>query len=145
MDIAACLKRIDPGIEFICGATYDSIVILENGQPATDQSDKPTLESLQAAWALIEQEKYQEVLISAVDAFMDSKAQANGFRDRHSFALRAGIPGSSWHAQALVFGAWMDAVNDYCWQVQLDCLDGKRNVPTIETLLAELPVLTEGE
>jgi hypothetical protein len=83
----------------------------------------------------------QRELESAVDAFMDSKARVKGFRDRHSFALRAGIPGSSWHAQALVFGAWMDAVNDYCYQVQLDCLDGKRTVPTVDELLAELPVL----
>lgn len=86
----------------------------------------------------------QRELETAVDAFMDSKARAKGFRDRHSFALRAGITGSSWHAQALVFGAWMDAVNDYCYQVQLDCLDGKRTVPTVDELLAELPKM-EGE
>lgn len=89
-------------------------------------------------------EEIQQGLESAVDAFMDSKAQERGFRDRHSFALRAGIPGSSWHSQALVFGAWMDAVNDYCWQVKLDCLDGKREVPTADELLAELPVLEVG-
>lgn len=89
-------------------------------------------------------EQIQRELESAVDVLMDSKAQAKGFRDRHSFALRAGIPGSSWHAQALVFGAWMDAVNDYCYQVQLDCLGGKRTVPTVDELLAELPKM-EGE
>lgn len=86
----------------------------------------------------------QRELEAAVDAFMDSKARVKGFRDRHSFALRAGITGSSWHAQALVFGAWMDAVNDYCYQVQLDCMDGKRTVPTVDELLAELPKM-EGE
>lgn len=80
----------------------------------------------------------------AVDNFMDSKARAKGFRDRHSFALRAGITGSSWHDQAQVFGAWMDTVNDYCWQVLEDCKAGTRTVPTIEELLAELPGL-EGE
>ena len=80
----------------------------------------------------------------AVDEFMDSKAREKGFRDRHSFALRAGITGSSWHDQAQVFGAWMDAVNDYCWQVLVDCNEGKRTVPTVDELLAELPVL-EGE
>lgn len=76
-----------------------------------------------------------------VDNFMDSKARERGFRDRHSFALRAGITGSSWHDQAQVFGAWMDAVNDYCWQVLKDCGEGKRTVPTADELLAELPVL----
>lgn len=88
------------------------------------------------------QAEMQQQLETAVDDFMDGKARAKGFRDRHSFALRAGIPGSSWHAQALVFGAWMDAVNDYCWQVRLDCLEGKREVPTVDELLAELPGLT---
>ena len=53
-----------------------------------------------------------DALIGAVDAFMDGKAQGMGFKDRHSFALRAGIPGSSWHSKALVFGAWMDGIND---------------------------------
>lgn len=77
----------------------------------------------------------------AVDNFMDSKARAKGFRDRHSFALRAGITGSSWHDQAQVFGAWMDAVNDYCWQVLEDCKAELREVPTVNELLAELPVL----
>lgn len=75
---------------------------------------------------------------------MDSKAREKGFRDRHSFALRAGITGSSWHAQALVFGAWMDEVNDYCWQVLEDVKTEKREVPTVETLLAELPKLNYG-
>ena len=86
----------------------------------------------------------QKKLEAAVDAFMDGKAKANGFSDRHSFALRAGIPGSSWHSQALVFGAWMDSVNDYCWQVLKDCSEDIRTAPTVEELLAELPVL-EGE
>ena len=77
----------------------------------------------------------------AVDNYMDNKARAKGFRDRHSFALRAGITGSSWHDQAQVFGAWMDSVNDYCWQALKDCGEGKRTVPTVDELLAELPVL----
>ena len=79
----------------------------------------------------------------AVDNFMDGKAREKGFRDRHSFALRAGITGSGWHDQAQVFGAWMDEVNDYCWQVLKDCGEGNREVPTVEGLLAELPELEE--
>jgi hypothetical protein len=94
--------------------------------------------------AAYDAEKTAAAMEAAVDAFMDSKARAKGFRDRHSFALRAGIPGSSWHAQALVFGAWMDAVNDYCYQVLEDCKAGTRTVPTVDELLAELPML-EGE
>ena len=86
-------------------------------------------------------EEIVDALIGAVDAYMDGKAQVLGFKDRHSFALRAGIPGSSWHTKALVFGAWMDAINDYCWQAKLDCQNGLRTIPTVEQLIAELPTL----
>lgn len=138
MDIAAILCKIRPGEQWMLnGENYGGLDWL-------DTTVKPTLQEIEEGWFMVELERKQKALESAVDAFMDGKAREKGFRDRHSFALRAGIPGSSWHAQALVFGAWMDAVNDYCWQVKMDCLAGTRAVPTIETLRAELPVL-EGE
>lgn len=135
MDISRAIKKIYSDAEFVLsGSDYSGLSWL-------DSKPKPSLSELEAAWAEIETEQTIAALESAVDAFMDGKAQTKGFRDRHSFALRAGIPGSSWHARALVFGAWMDSVNDYCWQVKVDCLAGKREVPTVEELLAELPVM----
>lgn len=112
------------------------LVLYAVDKPEPPEPYVPTAEELAA--------QTRAQLEFAVDNFMDSKARAKGFRDRHSFALRAGITGSSWHDQAQVFGAWMDAVNDYCWQVLKDCGEGKRTVPTVEELLAELPEL-EGE
>lgn len=111
-------------------AQYDALWTELNASPAPYV---PTPEEIAA--------QTRAQLEFAVDSFMDNKARAKGFRDRHSFALRAGITGSSWHDQAQVFGAWMDEVNDYCWRVLNDCGEGKRTVPTVEELLAELPVL----
>lgn len=126
------------------------------GQVLTQSSEKHTYGG---PWGVMQQEGSAEwvenvptaeeiaqstlsALESAIDNFMDSKAQALGFKDRHSFALRAGITGSSWHTKAQTFGAWMDSVNDYCYQVKLDCQSGTRQVPTEEQLIAELPKLT---
>ena len=74
----------------------------------------------------------------AIDAYIDSVAQAKGYDSRITAALRAGYE-NPWQAEGIVFGQWMDSVYAYCQQVQVDALAGNRTIPTAEELIAELP------
>ena len=84
------------------------------------------------------QEEIALAMERAIDAHIDSVAQAKGYDSRITATLRAGYS-NPWQAEGIAFGQWMDSVYAYCQQVQVDALAGNRTIPTIEELIAELP------
>lgn len=99
------------------------------------------------AWVIIDalptdpeptQEEIALAMERAIDAYIDSVAQAKGYDSRITATLRAGYS-NPWQAEGIVFGQWMDSVYTYCQQVQADALAGNRTIPTVEELISELP------
>jgi len=73
-----------------------------------------------------------------LDVHLDSTAQARGFDNRITCAMRAGYPGP-FQADGAAFGQWMDACYLAGRQVMADVMAGARPMPTPEEFLAELP------
>lgn len=76
----------------------------------------------------------------ALDQHLDAAAQSRRYNDRFTFALRAGYPGP-YHAEAVVFAAWMDDCNAQAYQLLQDVQAGTATLPTVEAFIAALPVL----
>lgn len=75
---------------------------------------------------------------SALDAHLDSVAQAHRYNDRFSFALRAGFAGP-YQAEGVAFATWMDTCNVQAFALLQSVLDGAAELPTVEAFIAALP------
>ncbi len=76
----------------------------------------------------------------ALQAHMDSIAQAHGYDSIYTAALRAGFTGP-FQAEGVAFAQWMDA----CWANALTQLANyqasPKTIPALETIISLLPVL----
>jgi hypothetical protein len=82
----------------------------------------------------------EEEYTAALEAHYDAKAQERRYDNRYTCALRAGYAGP-FQQEGIAFATWMDNCNAVAYQILADVLNGLRPTPTIEELLAELPVL----
>jgi hypothetical protein len=73
-----------------------------------------------------------------LEALYDAKAQEKQYDTRYTCALRAGYPGP-FQAEGIAFAQWMDACNAYAYAALAAVLAGQRQIPTWDTLRAELP------
>lgn len=76
----------------------------------------------------------------ALEQHMDAVAQADGWDDRKSCALRAGY-GGPWQQKGIKFAQWMDSCWSVAIQAQNDVIAGIRIMPTISQAISELPVM----
>lgn len=75
----------------------------------------------------------------ALDAHLDSVAKIYRYDSRFTFALRAGYSGP-YQAEAIAFAQWMDDCNVHAFARMSRVLEGAEPMPTIEALIADLPV-----
>ena len=98
---------------------------IENGT-VISPAQEPSIESVIAGY------------IVQLQAFLDQAAQAKGYDDIKSAALRAGYPGP-FHDEGVKFAIWMDA----CWSTGLTLLNEfQANMipkPTLDQVLTALP------
>lgn len=80
----------------------------------------------------------QSEFIDALEAHYDAVAQTKRYDNRLTCALRAGYPGP-FQSEGIAFAIWMDECNAYAYEVMNQVLSGRRGMPTIEGLIAELP------
>lgn len=84
----------------------------------------------------------QKGLTGAVQAHMDSVAQAKGYDNLLSAVTYAEEPAvPQFQVEGVVFRAWRSAVWEYCYVQLTAVLKGEREVPTAEQLITELPQL----
>jgi hypothetical protein len=76
---------------------------------------------------------------SALDAHLDAVAKADRWRDRFTFALRAGFP-NPWQAKAEAFGTWMDECNAQAYKLLNAVKAGTSALPSVDEFIASLPV-----
>ena len=80
----------------------------------------------------------------AVEEMLNTEARKKGYADIRSAALRAAIPESPFYQEGKKYAIWMDEVYSSCYKIQNDVFQGKREIPTVEELLSELPKLNLG-
>lgn len=87
----------------------------------------------------------QTVLIaeleSAVNAHMDASARARGYDDHRSAISYATSTNATWAHEGAAFGAWRDAVWDYCITLEVGVKSGNTATPSADQLIAALPAL----
>jgi hypothetical protein len=86
-------------------------------------------------------EERAKVLLAGIDAHLNAAAQAKGYDNILSAAVRAALPNSPFHAEGVAFGTWMDAVYAQCYQALAAVKAQEMAEPSLDELLAMLPVL----
>lgn len=77
-------------------------------------------------------------LEAALDAHINSVAQAKGYDSRVTAAMRAGYS-NPWQQEGIAFGQWMDACYAKAYQILAEAEAGVRPFPTVEEFIAEMP------
>ena len=77
---------------------------------------------------------------TAIDKHIDGIAQAKGYDSRITASLRASSTGI-WKDEGVAFLNWMDSCYDYVYTEFTEIKAGNRTQPSIEELIAELPVI----
>lgn len=80
-------------------------------------------------------------LIAAVQAHLDAQAQARGYDNILSVCSYAGAP-NPFQTEAQAFIAWRGAVWESCFAYQAEVQSGTRQPPTVDQLIAALPVMS---
>ena len=96
-----------------------------------------------AAIALDTQTKTAALLatyVNALTAHLDTVAQSHNYDNRITCSVRAAYPGP-YQAEGIAFGTWMDTVNQLGYQMVADYQAGLIPLPTIEEMIASLPVM----
>ena len=75
---------------------------------------------------------------AALDAYLDAVAQQHRYRDRVTFAMRAGYAGP-WQSEGVKFGTWMDTCNAQAYALLESVLAGEAELPSKEDFIASLP------
>ena len=75
----------------------------------------------------------------ALDHHLDAVASQYRYDSRFTFALRAGYSGP-YQAEAVAFAQWMDDCNVRAFARMSRVLEGAESMPTIESLIADLPL-----
>ena len=80
-------------------------------------------------------------LTEAVQAMMDAKAQEKNYDNIHTACTYANSTDEIFRAEGTACIAWRDAIWRKCYDILAEVKAGNRAIPTIEELIAELPVL----
>ena len=86
-------------------------------------------------------EEIQKMLTDGVQAYMDTKAQERGYDNIHTACSYANSTDEVFKAEGTACLAWRDSVWRKCYTILDEVKTGKRAIPTLEEVIAELPVL----
>lgn len=86
-------------------------------------------------------EEIQEQLTAAVQGYMDKTAQTRGYDNIHTACSYANSTDHIFAAEGQACLAWRDKVWRKCYDILAEVKAGAREIPTVEELIAELPVL----
>ena len=86
------------------------------------------------------QSEHFKAIEHALEQHMDAVAQADGWDDRKTCALRAGYAGP-WQQKGIKFAQWMDNCWAYVIQEQSKVAAGTRAMPIPAQAIAELPAM----
>lgn len=75
-----------------------------------------------------------------IQAHLDAVAKARGYDNIMSACCYAAAP-NTYQTEGQAFIQWRAAVWEYCYQVMADVENGLRTIPTISSMVAELPIM----
>ena len=87
------------------------------------------------------EEEIQQQLTAAVQSYMDKTVQTRNYDNIHTACTYATSTDHVFAAEGLACVKWRDAVWRKCYAILAEVKAEKRAIPTVEELLAELPIL----
>ena len=75
----------------------------------------------------------------AIENLMDRTARGRGYKNADRFMVYTSSTKQQWKDEADAFIKWRDDMFVYCFGVMQDIVEQKRNVPSVDELLNELP------
>lgn len=117
----------------------DTFVVMDNGTWRALSAAENTAVDTEYQGFVFEETKttYEK----ALEEHIDKKANERGYTTIHTASLRAALVNSPYHAEGLVYGAWMDACNAKGYEVLAQVQAGTIPLPAVEDFIAMLPVL----
>ena len=91
--------------------------------------------------AELTEEQIKKVLTNAVQAYMDTTAQTRGYDNIHTACSYVNSTDDIFAAEGAACLAWRDAVWRKCYDILAEVQVGSRPIPTVDDLIAELPIL----
>lgn len=111
-------------------------LVIVNDLPTLEYVPMPTQSEIDAKKA----EKKMDKIKNAVQTHLDKKAKSMGYDDIDTIAKYIGYD-NPFRVECELLGSWCASVWAYCYQALGDVTGGTRTEPTIEELIAELPLL----
>lgn len=87
------------------------------------------------------EEELQQQFEDGVEAYMTSVVQTRNYRDIHTAASYVNSTNEKFAKEGAACNKWRDDVWDKCYAILAEVKAGKREIPTLEEVIAELPVL----
>lgn len=86
-------------------------------------------------------EELQQYFEDAIEAYMDSVVQTRNYKNIHTAASYVNSTNEKFAKEGAACNKWRDDVWDKCYAILAEVKAGVRAVPTLEEVIAELPVL----
>lgn len=117
----------------------DTFVVMDNGTwRALTAAENMAVDT---EYGVLVFEETKTTYEKALEEHLDKKANERGYTTIHTASLRAAMVNSPYHAEGLVYGAWMDACNAKGYEVLAQVQAGTIALPTVEDFILMLPVL----
>lgn len=117
----------------------DTFVVMDNGTWRALSAAENT--AVDTEYGVLVFEETKTTYEKALEEHLDKKANERGYTTIHTASLRAALVNSPYHAEGLVYGAWMDACNAKGYEVLAQVQAGTIPLPAVEDFIAMLPVL----
>ena len=86
-------------------------------------------------------EELQQYFEDAIEAYMDSVVQTRNYKNIHTAASYVNSTNEKFAKEGAACNKWRDDVWDKCYAILGEVKAGERPIPTLEEVIAELPVL----
>ena len=120
---------------------YADLAVWCNDNNATIEDKGEYYEVVEIPPHVPTEEEIQKMLTDGVQSYMDTKAQERGYDNIHTACSYVNSTDEVFKAEGTACLAWRDQVWRKCYDILAEVKTGKRAVPTLEEVIAELPVL----
>lgn len=87
------------------------------------------------------EEELQQQFEDGIEAYMDSVVQTRNYKNIHTAASYVNSTNEKFAREGAACNKWRDDVWDKCYAILAEVKAGTRPIPTLEEVIAELPVL----
>lgn len=105
-----------------------------------EDTEENTKAEQEAEYLAKKMQDLAKAMENAIENHINITVKAKGYNSQDSIAKYL-VAGNPFYAECTAISLWIGSVWVYSHQVQADVLAGTREMPTIEALIAELPVL----